>query len=274
MGWNACSSCHGKPGISMHKYLVLGAVLSGNIYFVDVKTDPRQPRLFKVIAGSGIAAKAGLGLTHTSHCAPEEIIASFMEGPRRTASPATRTASWPSIRSLWRLRAAGRPRAILRSSGTTSGTPPQRHGVHGMGRTDGVRGRLKPRRRLRGQVRPPPLHLELGKRAIAQTLDLCAGAIPLEVRFLHDPDAAEGFVGCVLSSTMVRFFKKQDGKWDKGPAAARRGLGPAEHARPHHGLRHQPRRLLPLLEPVAARRHSDVRHLGTQEPSTGRAGER
>ena len=48
MGWNACSSCRDKPGVRTHNYLVLGAVLSGNVYFVDVKTDPKAPRIFKV----------------------------------------------------------------------------------------------------------------------------------------------------------------------------------------------------------------------------------
>lgn len=41
-----------------------------------------------------------------------------------------------------------------------------------------------------------------------QTLDLGEGTIPLEIRFLHDPDQSQGFVGCALSSTVVRFFKK------------------------------------------------------------------
>lgn len=33
------------------------------------------------------------------------------------------------------------------------------------------------------------------------------GAIPLEIRFLHNPRAAEGFVGCALASTVFRYFK-------------------------------------------------------------------
>lgn len=41
-----------------------------------------------------------------------------------------------------------------------------------------------------------------------QTLDLGEdGAIPLEVRFLHDPDAAEGYVGCALRGSVFRFYK-------------------------------------------------------------------
>lgn len=34
------------------------------------------------------------------------------------------------------------------------------------------------------------------------------GWIPLEIRFLHDPEATEGFVGCALSSNIFRFWRK------------------------------------------------------------------
>lgn len=41
-----------------------------------------------------------------------------------------------------------------------------------------------------------------------QTIDLGEeGAIPLEVRFLHDPEAPEGYVGCALQGTVFRFYK-------------------------------------------------------------------
>lgn len=41
-----------------------------------------------------------------------------------------------------------------------------------------------------------------------QSIDLGEeGAIPLEVRFLHDPSATEGYVGCALAGTVFRFYK-------------------------------------------------------------------
>nr|XP_042903302.1 methanethiol oxidase-like [Parasteatoda tepidariorum] len=47
-----------------------------------------------------------------------------------------------------------------------------------------------------------------------QRMDLGAeGLIPLEVRFLHNPDSAIGFVGCALSSTVFKFHKHSDGSW-------------------------------------------------------------
>lgn len=46
-----------------------------------------------------------------------------------------------------------------------------------------------------------------------QTLDLGEeGAIPLEIRFLHDPAAAEGYVGCALQGTVFRFYKSSVSK--------------------------------------------------------------
>ena len=53
-------------------------------------------------------------------------------------------------------------------------------------------------------------------KTLEQTLDLGAGTIPREIRFLHDPDQAQGFVGCSLSSTVVRFFKNEVGEQSKG----------------------------------------------------------
>ena len=51
---------------------------------------------------------------------------------------------------------------------------------------------------------------DLAERRLEQTLDLGeAGLIPLEVRWLHDPDAEEGFVGAALSSNMFRFHRSE-----------------------------------------------------------------
>ena len=49
--------------------------------------------------------------------------------------------------------------------------------------------------------------------------------MPLEVRFLHDPKATVGFVGCALFGNVFKFYKTDDdndvdnvdnnvGKWD------------------------------------------------------------
>ena len=71
-----------------------------------------------------------------------------------------------------------------------------------------LRGRVRPRRRRRRALRQPPALLEPGERRVEQTLELGeTGLVPLEMRWLHDPDADEGFVGAALSSTMWHFHR-------------------------------------------------------------------
>lgn len=47
------------------------------------------------------------------------------------------------------------------------------------------------------------------RHEIIQTLQMKDGLIPLEIRFLHDPAATQGFVGCALSSNIQRFYKNE-----------------------------------------------------------------
>jgi len=52
------------------------------------------------------------------------------------------------------------------------------------------------------------------ERKIVQTLDLGEeGLIPLEVRFLHDPDSPHGFVGAALSSNLF-YWNKPNSRWE------------------------------------------------------------
>ena len=54
----------------------------------------------------------------------------------------------------------------------------------------------------------------LDERRLEQTIELGeAGLVPLEVRWLHDPEADEGFVGAALSSTMWR-FQRTNGSYE------------------------------------------------------------
>ena len=48
---------------------------------------------------------------------------------------------------------------------------------------------------------------------MTQTIDLGdKGLIPLEIRWQHDPDSAQGFVGATLSSNIIR-FARDNGSW-------------------------------------------------------------
>ena len=40
------------------------------------------------------------------------------------------------------------------------------------------------------------------------------GLIPLEVKFLHNPDSSHGFCGAALSANVIHFWKSKEGKWE------------------------------------------------------------
>ena len=49
---------------------------------------------------------------------------------------------------------------------------------------------------------------------LLQRIDLGQeGVMPLEIRFLHNPKATEGFVGCALFGKVFRFYKTKKGDW-------------------------------------------------------------
>lgn len=77
-GWNACSSCHHDSTKSRSR-LILPTLGSNRVYSIDTKTDPRAPRVDKVVDSSDITKKTGLCYMHTSHCLGSgEIMVSAM----------------------------------------------------------------------------------------------------------------------------------------------------------------------------------------------------
>lgn len=65
----------------------------------------------------------------------------------------------------------------------------------------------------RWEREPNGMQLDLERRAKVQTIDLGdEGMIPLEIRWQHDPDSAQGFVGATLSSNIMCFYR-DNGSW-------------------------------------------------------------
>src|SRR5215467_7617538 len=61
-GWNACSSCLCPYAPHPHmerRYLVVPGINSSRIHILDVKSDPRQPKLVKVIDPKSVASRTG-----------------------------------------------------------------------------------------------------------------------------------------------------------------------------------------------------------------------
>ena len=101
------------------------------------------------------------------------------------------------------------------------------------------------------------------------------GLLPFEVRWLHDPDADEGFVGAALSSTMWH-FRRDNGSFTADTVIAVENVEldgwPLPGGVP--GADHRPARLdgrpLPVLHELAARRPAPVRHLRPRQPPADR----
>src|SRR5687768_12399957 len=76
-GWNRCSSaCHGPD----RSHLIVPGFRSSRIHIIDVASDPRKPRLEKVIEPAELVAATGLTRPHTVHCMPGENIVISMLG--------------------------------------------------------------------------------------------------------------------------------------------------------------------------------------------------
>jgi methanethiol oxidase len=82
-GWNACSAalCPSAPRPHVERrYLVVPGLKSSRVYVLDVKDDPRNPKLVKTIEPEELAAKTGYSRPHTSHCGPDAIYMSGLGG--------------------------------------------------------------------------------------------------------------------------------------------------------------------------------------------------
>jgi methanethiol oxidase len=203
-GWNRCSSaCHGPD----RSHLIVPGFRSSRIHVVNVADDPRRPRIEKVIEPQELVEKTGYTRPHTVHCMPGENIVVSMLGDadgNGACGFAVLDARTFEVKGRWENGGPHPPfnydfwyqprHNVLASSewGEPNAFEP------GFDLDDVAAGRYGSR-----------LHFwNLAERRVEQTLELGeTGLVPLEVRWLHDPDADQGFVGAALSSTMWHFHR-------------------------------------------------------------------
>uniref|UniRef100_A0A672FM94 Methanethiol oxidase n=1 Tax=Salarias fasciatus TaxID=181472 RepID=A0A672FM94_SALFA len=212
-GWNACSSCFGDPSKSRNR-LILPSLVSSRVYVIDVGTDPRAPRIHKMVEPVDLYFKCGLANPHTSHCLGSgQIMISCMGDPSGNGKGGFVLLDGETFEVIGNWEHPGEAAPF----GYDFWYQP-RHNV--MISTEWG----APKALLDGFN---PAHVEEGHYGSnlnvwdwtthrkLQTIELGPdGAIPLEVRFLHDPDATEGYVGCALRSNVFRFYKTEKGTWE------------------------------------------------------------
>jgi len=208
-GFNACSSaCHSSLA---RDTLIVPGFRSSRLHIVDI-SDPRAPAIKKVIEPEELTAKTGYTGPHTVHCMPGDIVTISMLGDENGDLPggfAVLDAKDFSVLGRWEDEKDGQelmydfwyqPRQNTLVS--SEWAAPNTFGG-GFDPEDVALGKYGRR-----------LHFwDLEKRAKTYTLDLGdEGLIPLEIRWQHDPDSLQGFVGATLSSNILR-FAKDNGHW-------------------------------------------------------------
>ena len=248
-GWNACSSalCPWAPHPHVERrYLLVPGLRSSRIHVVDVKEDPRAPKVVKVIEAEEIARKAGYSRPHTVHCGPDGIYVSALGNPERRR-PGRRVPARPR-RLLGQGRLGGGPRpagARLR----LLVAPQLRHGDHQrVGDAGDGRGRPRRRAAARQPLRPPAPRV--GPRQPPRTCRRSTSApehqMVLELRPAHDP--VEGATGSSASSPRPPTCRRRVWLWSRaedGTVSAEKVITiPAEPA--------EADQLPPILQPFGA----------------------
>jgi methanethiol oxidase len=219
-GWNRCSSaCHGPD----RSHLIMPGFRSSRVHVLNVADDPRRPTIEKVIEPEEIVAATGLTRPHTVHCMPGDNVVVAMLGDadgNAACGFAVLDAKTFEIKGRWENGGERPPmnydfwyqprKNVLVSS--EFGAPNAYES--GFDLEDVGAGHYGQR-----------MHFwNLEERTLEQTIDLGEqGLVPLEIRWLHDPEAEEGFIGAALSSSMWRFHRS-NGSWSADPVITTEGV--------------------------------------------------
>jgi len=218
-GWNRCSSaCHGPD----RSHLIVPGFRSSRIHVLNVADNPRRPTIDKVIEPDEVVRATGYTRPHTVHCMPGDNIVISMLGDadgHGAGGFAVLDAQTFELKGRWETGGETpsfnydfwyQPRKNTLVS-SEFGEPNAYE--KGFDPADVEAGRYGHR-----------LHFwNLSERKLEQTVDLGEnGLLPFEVRWKHDPEAEEGFVGAALSSTMWHFHRA-DG-WQADQVIAVDGL--------------------------------------------------
>jgi selenium-binding protein 1 len=245
-GWNACSSalCPYAPHPHVERrYLLVPGLRSSNIYVIDTKPDPRNPKLVKTIEAREIAERAGYSRPHTIHCGPDGVYVSALGAPDGDGPGGIFVLDHDTLAVKGRFELDRGPQYLAYDFwwhlgydvAVTSewGTPKMVEG--------GVNGDI-----LLAGGYGHQLHVwDLPKRRHRQVIDLGAEQqMVLELRPAHDPTKAYGFVGVVVSlkdlSASVWLWHQEGSSW----AVTKVIEIPAEPA--------DPDQLPPILRPFKA----------------------
>jgi len=211
-GWNACSSCYGDKS-RQRSILVLPSISSSRVFMVDVGTNPKAPTLKHIVEDEEVLEKTKLKYMHTAHClADGNIMISGMgdkDGNGRGGFALIDGKTF-EVKGNWEKEGEEvgfgydfwyQPAHNLMVSSEWGSPKCFMKGFNPAHVAEGNYGRR--------------LHIwNWSERSYVKSIDLGnEGLIPLELRFLHNPDSNVGFVGCALSSTVFRITQDDNKEW-------------------------------------------------------------
>ncbi len=218
-GWNACSSCLCPNAPHPHverRYLVVPGLRSSRMHILDIKPDPRQPKIVKVIEAEELAEKTGYSRPHTIHCGPEGIYVSALGNPAGDGPGGIFLMDHETfdIRGRWELDRGPQELAydfwwhLGQDTVVTSewGTPNM------------IENGVVPELLLDNQYGHKIHFWDLHKRKHVQEIDIGAEhQMALELRPAHDPTKSYGFMGVVVSTAdlgaSIWTWYKDGDKW-------------------------------------------------------------
>ncbi|NWT14977.1 SBP1 oxidase, partial [Vireo altiloquus] len=202
-GWGPACGCFESGAAGKRSKLVLPCLISSRIYVVDVGSQCRAPRICKVRAGR---APRAAGREGTTHALPNgDVLIANVGDPAGNGKGGFVVLDGESfeLKGNWENECEVPPTGydfwyqarhnVLVSS---AGVVPKVAG-RGFNPDDFKKGIFGRRLNV----------WNLSCRSLTQCFDLGEDSLPLSVRFLHNPDAAEGYVGCALSGAVFRFYK-------------------------------------------------------------------
>ena len=235
-GWNACSSalCPYAPHPHIERrYLVVPGLRSSRIHIIDIKPDPRSPKLVKTIEPEDVFKRAPYSRFHTIHCGPEGIYISALGSQNGDGPGGIFLLDHFSFDVLgqWEMERGPQYLAydfwwhLAHDTMITSewGTPNM------------IENGLVPDLLLNGKYGRRVHVWDLRRRRHVQALDLGAEQqLVLELRGAHDPTKTYGFVGVVISlkdlSSSIWLWHRDNDEWK-----IRKVIEiPAEPADPEH----------------------------------------
>ncbi|NWW75555.1 SBP1 oxidase, partial [Climacteris rufus] len=231
-GWGSACGCPDRTK------LILPGLISSRIYVVDVGSQCRAPRICKMIEPADVFWKCNKGYLAVPHALPngDILIANTGDpagnGKGEFSCPNSRPggkagggiAHSPPCATGGFVVLDGNTFELKGNWENECETPPSgydfwfqpRHNV--LVSSAGVVPKWADRRfdpdDLKKGIFGRRLNVwNLSCRSLTQCFDLGEDSLPLSVRFLHNPEAAEGYVGCTLSGVIFRFYKCEANNW-------------------------------------------------------------